>query len=51
MEYLLDPFRTVALWAGMAYSISPGVCQGAAVVLLCLGLAAAVQVVLIRTSK
>lgn len=28
MEYVVAPFRTMAEWAGIAYSAYPGVCQG-----------------------
>lgn len=38
MDYLIDPFRTMSQWAGMAYAAYPGACQGVMTVIACITL-------------
>jgi hypothetical protein len=51
MDYLTDPFRSIAEWAVIAYSSYPGVCQGAATVTGLIVLWLASQVIAHHASK
>lgn len=51
MDYLIDPFRTMYQWAGIAYSAYPGAFHGAGIALTVVFLYFAVIEIAARVAK